>query len=173
MTADRSAPRRLFFALWPDDDLRRAIVERRGLIDGLARRRVPDHNLHLTLLFLGDQPAAEFDRVIAAADRIESPPFELELDRFGWFSSARVVWLGGETVAAGTALVERLAGAMHGLGLDFDQRPWSPHVTLYRRVRDRPRLPHPPPLLWPARDFALIESKSGCPYQVLRSWRLQ
>ncbi|QKK02254.1 MAG: hypothetical protein HND55_06045 [Pseudomonadota bacterium] len=28
---------------------------------------MPDHNLHLTLLFLGDQPVGRVDRIVAAA----------------------------------------------------------------------------------------------------------
>lgn len=46
--------RRLFFACWPHEQVRGGIIQRRRLIDGLSPRRVPDHNLYLTLLFLGN-----------------------------------------------------------------------------------------------------------------------
>lgn len=165
--------RRLFFALWPDPELRRAIVARRLLLGQPCRRRVPDENLHLTLLFLGDQPAARVEEILAGAGGIRNGPFKLELDGFGWFPRAQVVWLGGEAPETGQVLVGRLEAAMEGLEVDFDRRPWKPHVTLFRKVVRRPGLPDPPPLAWPVEEFALVESIPGKPYQILRTWPLQ
>jgi len=165
--------RRLFFALWPDGPLRQAIVERRGAIENPGRRAVPVANLHLTLLFLGDQPADRVDALIDAAGQVSAPGFTLRLDRLGWFARARVAWLGGPRVAAGEQLVNALSAVTAGLELEFDRRAWVPHVTLYRDVRQAPRAGEIRPLAWPAAEFALIESISGRPYQVLRSWPLE
>jgi 2'-5' RNA ligase len=170
MSAD--ARRRLFFALWPDEGLRAAIVERRERLGALSRRRVPDHNLHLTLLFLGDQPADRLGDIEAAADGLSASPGELVLDRFGWFAGARVVWLGGEPPRFLNVLSSRLYSRISALGLSVDARPFRPHVTLFRKVSPRPELPEVAPLRWPVRDFALIESISNCPYQVLRTYSL-
>ena len=172
MSEQRQSTRRLFFACWPQEHIRQAIVGRRTLIDGLSSRRVPDHNLHLTLLFLGNQPAERLPDLLAATDDLGSPAFDLCLDRLGWFPGARVVWLGGSTPEAAQALVQRLTHLAHGLALRFDQRRFHPHVTLYRSVAARPALPSPPPLIWPVREFALIESIPSRPYQVLRTWPL-
>jgi len=165
--------KRLFFALWPDDKLRRGIVERRDLLD-FRGRRVPDHNLHLTLLFLGDQPADRLAEIEQAAQAVSvaTQPFKLCLDRFGWFPGARVVWLGGEAPRAAAGLAAGLGEAMRGLGLNFDARPFKPHITLFRQVRKCPPTPHLKPLVWPVENFSLIESISGQPYQVLRMWRV-
>lgn len=169
----RTARRRLFFALWPDDALRREIVKRRAAIGNPYRRTVPDRNLHLTLLFLGDQPGDRLEALIDAVERIRLPGFTLVLDRLGWFARARVAWLGGPPVAGGLRLVGALADRAGGLGLEFDRRSWAPHVTLYRDVRQVPRAAEIRPLRWPASEFALIESIPGRPYQVLRTWPLE
>ena len=166
------ATRRLFFALWPDAALREGLVQRRRVLEARFSKRVPDHNLHLTVLFLGDQPADRLDAIEDAADAIRSPAFELLLDRLGWFKRARVVWLGGAAPEAGRSLVAALERSMGGLGLDFDRRPWVPHVTLFRKIGDGRNLPPVAPLAWPVREFSLIESIPSRPYQVLRTWSL-
>jgi len=162
--------RRLFFALWPDSDIRAGIVERREALGPISRRRVPDHNLHLTLLFLGNQPADRVSDIQHAADPIACQSCTLLLDRFGWFPGARVAWLGGDAPEALSLLVDQLKSAMESLGLRFDKRPFRPHVTLFRQVRKRPDFPAIEPLHWPVGEFCLIESIPSRPYQVLRKW---
>lgn len=164
--------RRLFFALWPDEDTRRGIVDRRERLGRVGRRRVPDHNLHLTLVFLGDQPAERLPDFEAAADGIRAAGCTLELDRFGWFARARVLWLGGEAPEPLAALQAGLQRRMLELGLRLDERPFRPHVTLFRQVSRQPRVADPEPLAWPVRDFVLVESVPGTPYRVLRRWEL-
>lgn len=179
--------RRLFFALWPDGNLRREIVVRASPFESAIRsasrsaRPVPVHNLHLTLVFLGTVPADRVDRLISRAAAVRSPAFELLLDRFGTFPRARVAWLGGPAPAAGSALVAALRSACGDCGLDIDDRPWRPHVTLFRGVSARgaaadgpgaETLPGPA-IHWPVTEFALVESIPSRPYQVLRSWPLE
>jgi RNA 2',3'-cyclic 3'-phosphodiesterase len=165
--------RRLFFALWPDADVRAGIVARRERLGRISRRQVPVHNLHLTLLFLGDQPAGRIDAIEGAAGRIKADACTLTLDRFGWFPRAGVTWLGGEAPAELDALAVALKTAMEPLGLTFDARPFCPHVTLFRQVRRRPDFPEIEPLEWPMSEFALVESIPGQPYQVLRKWGVE
>ncbi len=162
--------RRLFFACWPNDQIRQAVIQRRQLIDGLSRRRVPAHNFHLTLLFLGNQPASRLEEIQSVAGEISTASFSFQLDRFGWFPGARVAWLGGEAPAAVCELVSALTTAMDGIGLQFDARTFHPHITLFRQVGQRPDFPQPAPLEWSVSEFALIESISSKPYQVLRKW---
>lgn len=179
---ERTSTRRLFFALWPDQPVRDAIdgaaVEamERGALAGIGGRRVPRHNLHLTLVFLGDVPKDGVSTLSAGADEVRATAFDLRLDRFGTFPRARVAWLGAAPVGAGEALVAALQEMAAAAGLSVDRRPWRPHVTLKRRIDGRAKAalaPGPDPIDWPVRDFALIESIPGRPYQVLRTWPLE
>lgn len=170
---EREAKRRLFFALWPDPTTRKAIVDRRAAFWNEPGRRVPDRNLHITLLFLGDQPPALVEPVIEAAAGVSGPGFALELDRLGWFARARVAWLGGPAPRAGEMLVDTLDAAVRSIGIELQRRRWHPHVTLFRRVDRRPRLPEIEPLAWAVAGFSLVESIPGQPYQVLRTWPLE
>ena len=167
-----TSTRRLFFALWPDEAIRAGIVARRQRLGPLTRRRVPDHNLHLTLLFLGDQPPERVGEIEAAAGQVAGNQCTLVLDRFGWFPGAGVAWLGGEAPEALAQLADALRAALLPLGLRLDDRPFRPHVTLFRQVRQRPRFPAIEPLEWPVTAFVLVESKPGRPYEVLRRWAL-
>ena len=168
-----ASTRRLFFALWPDEAIRAGVVARREKLGRVSRRQVPDQNLHLTLLFLGDQPTDRIDAIKASAGRIEADACTLTLVRFGWFPRAGVTWLGGEAPAELDALAVALKSAMAPLGLTFDVRPFRPHVTLFRQVRRRPHFPEIEPLEWPVSEFALVESIPGQPYQVLRKWGVE
>lgn len=198
-----AAFRRLFLALWPSTPLRNAIVERcerSSLQEALGGRRVPTHNLHLTLVFLGNVPAERVDALCRGIDRLEvNGQGVLRLDRFGIFPAARVAWLGADPVPPALHLHELLKMQAADLGLSVDARPWRPHVTLLRRIRRqraRPpgelRLRDPGalastldptgtpiewpmawPIDWPMRSFSLIESIQGRPYQVLRTWPVE
>ncbi len=169
---ENSVTRRLFFACWPEPTEREQIIARRHLIAGASKRQVPDHNLHLTLLFLGDQPADRVGDICAAADMVRRSVFALKLDRFGWFSRARVVWLGGAANAPARNLVDDLTRAVRERDFVFDAREFLPHITLFRRVTQTPEFPDPPEMSWPIRGFSLVESIPARPYQVLRTWPL-
>jgi 2'-5' RNA ligase len=169
----KAGTRRVFFALWPDAEVRAAIASRREASGERPGRPVPDHNLHATLVFLGDQSGKLVEGLIDADRPADAAPFSLRLDRFGWFARARVAWLGGPAVPAGERLVAELAARVRSSGIEVDRRPWVPHVTLFRNVRRRPSLAPPEPLVWPVARFALVESVPNRPYQVLRTWPLQ
>jgi 2'-5' RNA ligase len=165
--------RRLFFALWPDDDTRRGIAQRREALGRISRKRVPDHNLHLTLVFLGDQPAERLPEIEAAADSLDGDACTLALDRFGWFPGARVLWLGGEAPRPLADLQAALHRQILALGVRLDERPFRPHVTLFRQVARWPAPADPAPLAWPVGDFVLVESVPGAPYRVIGRWPLR
>ena len=169
----QAATRRFFFACWPDEGLRRDLVERRRQIATPSWRPVPEHNLQLSLLLLGNQPGLALNMICDAADQIKGSAFTLDLNAFGWFDGARVVWLGGNAPDAARSLVGALALAIRSVGLTFQQRSFKPHVTLFRRVAEAPELPNPPSLTWAVHGFSLIESIPNRPYQVLRTWPLK
>src|SRR5215470_11221812 len=84
---------RLFFALWPDEQLRDTLValqSRWHWPRGAAR--VARERLHMTLHFLGDQPRDGLPELGDAAERLFTP-FELTLEETGLWSSNGVAWV--------------------------------------------------------------------------------
>lgn len=157
--------RRLFFALWPDQATRQALVRAtRKAVRRAGGRPVPPHNYHITLVFLGNQPGALFDEIVAAGRRVNAPPIELWLDTFHCWPRPRVFWFGpAKFPPALTRLSADLWTQMETLGLARDRRVLQPHVTLVRKVQRLPELAAPKPVQWPVGEFSLMESMDGDP----------
>ena len=164
---------RLFFALWPDTQVRvrLAVVARQ-----CAKRPVADANLHMTLLFLGqcsEQRRACFSQ---AASQIECEPFELQMDYLGGWSRAGIQWLGTSRIPdVLSGLVHNLAAALEPCGYQAEKRPFVPHVTLARKVRRPKTKAGLEAIRWSVQDFVLIESvavEGGTRYDVLQRWPL-
>lgn len=172
-----SPAERLFFALWPDDALRQQLTQCR---DTLAAHRdgrpVPAENLHLTLAFLGRTDARQRACVEAMADAIHCPPFELRLNRSGYWPRPRVLWIApAEMPEALTSLAMALHTAAEGCGLKLDARPYRAHITLMRKLVRPPQDADCPPLDWPVDRFVLVRSSTfpqGVKYEVVREWVL-
>src|SRR6266478_6212584 len=93
---------RLFFALWPDPATRAAIA---ALARDVGRetdgRAVAADNVHLTLIFLGEQPAEIVPQLCASGAAIEFSAFRLALDEVDCWRKTGIAWLGAsETPAA-------------------------------------------------------------------------
>lgn len=171
-------PRRLFFALWPDDAQRQALDQ--ALTETLpsrAGRRLPLANLHVTLVFIGLADAAQQACLERLAAGLTPQAFDLLLDRINWWRQSQVLWLGcAETPPALAQLVADLRAGATACGFGVDARPFRVHMTLMRKVRRRPLpLPGTPPLAWRPDSFALVESvpvPDGVRYDRLASWPL-
>lgn len=166
---------RLFFALWPDEPLRRTlatlIAGQMAPVDGRLQR--PDQ-WHVTLEFLGEVPRERQPRLRAAADRVSRSPVTIEFDRVEHWRKPQVVCLVASRVPTGLeALVTQLRVALTAEGFATDVRPFRPHVTLARRVRSATDSLLDPPFLWRADGFALVRSvtdAAGSRYEPLCWW---
>lgn len=167
---------RLFFALWPPDELRPSL-------GALARAHVPPRaravaagNLHITLAFVGAVTAETRACLEGAAATVAGAPFELVLDRIGAWPGPGILWLAPSAIPPALGqLAGDLQQALQPCGYRPEARAYQPHVTLARKLKG----PFPgatvPPLHWPVRDFVLVESLStpaGPGYQVRRRWPL-
>lgn len=169
---------RLFFALWPDEEVRGQLAIYPPRLRGCGGRVVAVDNLHITLAFLGSVDEATRCCLEEAADAIQLPPFTLELDQLGFWRRPHVVWLGAEkTPESLLDLAELLKKAMIGCDLEPDERPFQAHMTLMRKARRPPAAEDPvQPFSWHIRDFALVLSETlpeGVRYRVLRRWGLK
>jgi 2'-5' RNA ligase len=169
---------RLFFALWPGEALRRSIAQAAQAITDRANfkgSRVAPERYHLTLLYLGDLHPQYARRAQDAAASVSAAPFELVLDRAGYFPGAKVFWIGPEQAPpALTDLWQQLRDAMKSRHVPHERQGLRPHVTCLRRV-ERPAQPVSiKPLRWQVQEFVLIHSVlTGPPeYRVLARWPL-
>ncbi len=168
---------RLFFALWPDEAQRTALTAMTESLPAGLGRHVAPANIHITLLFLGAVAAETRQALEAAATRIAASPFVLTLDHYGYWRKPQVLWAGSRvTPPELRGLVEQLQRAASACGLSVDNRPYQPHLTLCRKVRQPPQLPKFLPFYWAAADFSLVESRSapgGVRYEPCRAWALR
>jgi 2'-5' RNA ligase len=170
MNATASESLRLFFALWPDDATRAALMQ---LQVGMQGRLVPYDNLHLTLSFLGQQPVALLPALKDLLTRVPASTLTLTIDRFGYFPRNRIAWVGMHDIPAELlTLHQLLTEGLQRAGVVFKQEnDFKPHVTLARDAA----LPADmvfTPIVWQAAEIALAQSTteaSGTRYSMLAS----
>jgi RNA 2',3'-cyclic 3'-phosphodiesterase len=138
-----------------------------------AGRPIPPENLHLTLVFLGEQQEPVVEDVHYALSAIRAPAFELSLAGLTLLGGPKPRALAAEVkpAAALTSLQRSVVQAARGAGVALGRGTYRPHVTLARPgagldAADAQRL----------RDFAALGSgfRAG-PFQVaqfalVRSW---
>jgi 2'-5' RNA ligase len=131
---------RAFIAITPPEALHSAMHDVREAFRPQARswRWIPPENVHLTLKFLGDVPAAALPSLAQAMEQAvaEQPLFALRMQNLGCFPSLsrpRVLWMGLEdTQGALAGIYGRLEAALAALGYASETRPFRPHLTLAR-----------------------------------------
>ena len=168
----RPPRRRVFFALWPDDDTRQALSRAtRGAVRQCGGKPTPIENLHVTLAFLGPITAGDLANVEALTPPA-AEPFELVLDRLGFWQRSNVLWIGPADVPEALISLERkLWDRLVDLGFSRERRPYVPHVTLARKAQAARGAVSPVP--WCIEGIALVESKTGprnSRYSVLKTW---
>lgn len=120
---------RAFLALPLPDDVCGALAR---LQDELPLgRALPVENLHLTLVFLGDIPQEQAERVHAALSALRAAPVTLRLHGLDTFGGRRPRVL--HAAASGPeALRTRILSALRTVGIVPERRRYRPHVTLAR-----------------------------------------
>jgi 2'-5' RNA ligase len=165
-TPERSL--RLFYALWPDATTRDALAR---LQRPLAGRQMHPEDLHLTLAFLGAQPAALLPELLAILAALPQPDLALRFECLGYFPSSRIAWAGMQSTSAAllslrAALLAQLA--RHGMA-GAARGTFTPHVTLARNAAP-PESAAIEPITWHADRCVLVESlaqENGARYRVL------
>ncbi len=169
---------RLFYAIFPPRQVQKALEEAQGKVQGFKGwKPSPPHQLHITLLFLGEQPEerlTEFRRVgqeVAAS----VPAFAVQLGGTGYFpaSGSPRVWF---VKATGEGLEPLARGLRVALPDIKTKEPFHAHLTLARKKSPAPRMgPLVLGLEFMAKAVCLVESRlerSGSRYRVLDQFPL-
>jgi RNA 2',3'-cyclic 3'-phosphodiesterase len=165
---------RLFFAIWPGAAAARELARVGESLAGLAGGRpMPAEKIHLTLAFLGSLDEDAAGKAAVAAGEAGGAEIRMTIDGVGSFRKARVAWAAPGAMPPG--LVEwqaRLAQALRARDFTLEDRPFTPHVTLVRKL-EKP-VPHAPmpPIEWRSRALTLVESTGAGRYEVVESWGL-
>ena len=169
--------RRLFFALWPDDQVRSQIVENFSRIRQAKHGRViQPHNLHITLHFVGSVTEDIKECMHVAATTIRADSFVCNLDCYGFFPRAKIFWMGCKEMPNELIQLHRKLGTvLKNCGYPAEERSFTPHITLMRKCEQEEPLDADFSLEWPVDEFALVESRSdkhGVNYQLIEKYPL-
>lgn len=124
---------RLFIAIDLPDDVKTEISANRSDLSGA--RWVPEHQLHLTLRFVGDADDALLGNLQEQLGAIDFPSFSMSLEGVGYFPGRgipRVLWVGLAAPPPLTALQWAVEQACVAAGTLPDVRHFSPHITIAR-----------------------------------------
>ncbi len=165
--------KRLFFALWPDDETRQLINKFNQSINSEGLKKVNPDNLHVTLIFLGNINAEPEVILRQSVEKISVQPFVLHFERLDFWQKPRILCLSTRSYDPQLSmLVDAIKKKVEQCGIKTEDRPYQPHITLARKACKLIDIGIPS-IDWKAESFCLVESCStsnGVQYQVLQRW---
>jgi 2'-5' RNA ligase len=130
---------RLFLAIELEPDLRRRLREATAPLRAVVPDAgwVAEDRLHLTLKFLGEQPEALVEPLIAAMEEVASRhwPVQMQLRGLGAFPNLRrprVIWIGIAPAPKLELLQHDVEERCAALGVEVEGKPFRPHLTIGR-----------------------------------------
>ncbi len=165
---------RLFFAIWPGAAAAKELARVGESLAQLAGGKpVPADRIHMTLAFLGSLDDGKAGGALDSASTVEAAGIHMAIDAVGSFRRARVAWAGPSRPDAELAKLQaRLAESLRLHGFVLEDRAFTPHATLVRKIA-KPIPPTPmAPIEWQSRALTLVESTGAGRYEVLESWGL-
>jgi len=168
--------KRLFFALWPNNETRKQIDTFNKSIKSDNLKKVQRDNLHITLVFLGNVDAKAEATLRQTVESISLQPFVLQFDQLNYWQKPRILCLATQRYDPQLSiLVNALKKTAEQCDIKTEKRPYQPHITLARKARTMIKI-ETPCIEWQAQSFCLVESRStvnGVHYQVLQNWNFK
>jgi len=126
-------------------------------------------NLHLTLVFLGETPEDKIPLISSLIDRALKPPiapFSLVFSTVGCFkhSKKELWWIGTDDndtrLDTLKTIRQRIAENLLSKDVNFDNRPFNPHITLGREVKHTsPIIIQKQEIIFPVNRISLMKSE--------------
>jgi RNA 2',3'-cyclic 3'-phosphodiesterase len=126
-------------------------------------------NLHLTLIFIGEIPADKIPLIASVIDKALKPPvapFTLTFSTVGFFkhSNKELWWIGTDGDDTSLDILRtirgRIADSLSSEGVNFDNRPFNPHITLGREIKhDSPIIIPKQEIIYPVNRISLMKSE--------------
>jgi len=165
--------KRLFFALWPSDKVRKQIDAFNCVMPTARFKKIKADNLHVTLVFLGnvDVETELLLRQLVSDIKVES--FVLHFDQLAFWSKPRILCLLTQHYDEQLLMLfNALKGKVEQCSIKTEDRPYKPHITVARKAGELSDA-EAFVIHWPVQSFCLVESCStvgGVHYQVIQSW---
>ena len=168
---------RVFFALWPSAAIQQKLHAIAKQLQPECKARVMrTETLHLTLQFIGNIKRADLPKLIAAASKVATPPFTLELEKVAFWKHNHIAYA---TLKNHAPMLNELVAALKTLlaaqGVVYADTQFSAHVTLMRNVEHTLQAQDFAAIEWQVDSFVLVESEitdQGARYRILHQWPL-
>jgi len=165
----------MFFALWPSAEAARELARvGESLAELAGGNPMPAEKIHMTLAFLGSLDEDRIGASVLAAAPVKASAVRMTIDTVGSFRRAKVGWAApGQAIESLARLQSVLAGRLREGGFTLEERAFTPHATLVRKLgRPVPRAPMPP-VEWRSNAFTLVETTGDGRYEIRESWGLR
>lgn len=146
---------RLFYALLPDEKTKAELQQWQIHVSG---KKTPPENLHMTLFFLGNQARKNLPALKRFLDRISFTPFEMKLDKIGYFPKIGLSWMGPQHTPSPLArLYDDTRQFLIPAYLKDKKENFRPHITLARRS-SKAEIKMEKPVTWQVNRLVLMQS---------------
>ena len=124
---------RYFFALSPSKEIRNNILFQRDKLH-TSGKLTDDRNIHMTLVFLGKISIKQVSNIIQIVTDYHTKPFEVVINKTGYFKQSRAFWLGPEQIPSPLIeLHEALQECAQVCKIPVQEKKFKPHITLSRK----------------------------------------
>lgn len=149
-------------------------------------KAIPKNNYHITLAFLGNLTKQQYNLLVAQPSIIPQQGIApiankpntriLTLDQLAWFKKPKVLYLTASNPPSWlTTLAQQLTNTAIKLGVTMDDRPYLPHVSVYRKANQLVIEPSKININIDIKSFSLYLSKScanGVMYSAVKTWKI-
>ncbi len=170
---------RVFFALVPSQSVQNQLASQARVVQKQCGGRViPEKQIHLTLLFLGNVAAAHIKILKQVMDNVAVREFAFDLNQLGYWKRNQILYAHAPSFPDELFLLaESLWNAILDTPLKIKKYTFTPHVTLIRKA-NQPDINYPfgMPIHWSAKHWLLMQSKQtehGVEYILLGKWNLR
>jgi len=115
-----------------------AIIDAKETLTAVSGIAVPK-DIHMTLRFLGDVDVKKIKKLSEEMRSIEKySSFDVSMKGLGAFPNVkepRIVWIGAEVGTPFCDILSEIDGMLDSLSIDYDRKPFKPHVTVGRVKR--------------------------------------
>ena len=130
---------RLFIAVELPEVMMDALAETQAMLrNAICGRSTAPNSLHVTLAFLGEVPQSRIAEISRALENacLRSNAFHARLGDLGSFDERdnAIVWQGFSNPTPFTDLAQNVRRELDAIGIGYDRRPMTAHVTLMRRA---------------------------------------